>query len=415
MVENDLLVEIEKVVAKCTDHLEALNDRMAELDCLCALGATAYDQQWCKPELLDSAQPDQANVFYAENAYHPIQQNVLDDDRAFIPNDIHFDDISANENTDKGEKGRILVLSGPNQSGKSVYLKQCGIVCYLAHIGSYVPATKCRLSVVDKILTRIHSTDDVHSSLSTYSRDCCQMAYLLRNCTEHSLCLIDEFGKGTWTQDGIALMTSIIRNFDRSAANGQSRGPPKVLIATHFHELFQQNLIRETKYIRFYFMEIVTAEMAMVYGHGNDRNDRILIDDSHSNSNAMDVDGAEQDDDDAKASEQRVDDRDQHRVVHRGRGNGQYLTFLYKVKPGICDDSFGLECARSAGISELVRQRTKLVMDCVRNKSAIEPIESPNQQKVINTAKALWEMIKDGDDWKEGNKFSQLVEMIKNW
>ena len=413
MAENQLLVEVEKAVVNCMADLETLNDRLAEIDCLCALGATASFHRWCKPEFLDSNGPHQPNVFYAESAYHPIQRNHLDVDRAFIPNDIHFDDVSADESTGKGEHGRILVLTGPNQSGKSVYLKQCGIVCYLAHIGSFVPATKCRLSVVDKILTRIHSTDDVHSSLSTYSRDCCQMAYLLRNCTERSLCLIDEFGKGTWTKDGIALMTSIIRNFDRPSgggADGVGQGAPKVLIATHFHELFQQDLIQETNHIHFYFMEIVTAEMAAVFGRGTDTQNRIVVDDV-----SADADGDGEEDDDAKASEERDGDGDGDGRWTERRDKRQYLTFLYSVKSGVCNDSHGIECARSAGISEDVRIRTKMVMDAVQNKTAIEPVDGAQQQEVVRKAEAIWDMLKDGDDWKEGAKFAELVEKIRNW
>ena len=318
------------------------------------MAATAMQRQWCIPDIPDPKLNDAQDLsFDVEDGWHPIQKSFLCNDQQFIHNDIKFDHVF---DSNKCENGRIQILTGPNQSGKSVYLKQCGIICYLAHIGSYVPAKKCSLTITDKILTRIHCTDDINSSLSTYSRDCCQMSYLLRNATKNSLCLIDEFGKGTWNHDGIALMTSIINHYNKTI-------PPKILIATHFHELFQYDLIKETNYIRFYFMDIITSAM-----------------NNH-------------DDDEKK----------------------QDLTFLYKVKPGKCTKSFGIECAKSAGICVDVQNRTKEIMNAIQNKLPIEPMKDSNHDEIIKTGNEIKAILLSGNDWKRGDLFTKLIELVQHW
>jgi DNA mismatch repair protein MSH5 len=110
--------------------------------------------------------------------------------------------------------GFIQFITGPNSSGKSVYLRQVGTIVYLAHVGCFVPAQAARIGTVDKILSRAYTSDTVASMLSTFANDASQMAYMLRHCTSNSLLLMDEFGKGTATSDGISLLAATLEKLD---------------------------------------------------------------------------------------------------------------------------------------------------------------------------------------------------------
>ncbi|VDM58053.1 unnamed protein product [Angiostrongylus costaricensis] len=128
---------------------------------------------------------------------------------------------------------RIKVLTGPNACGKSVYLKQVGLLVYLAHIGSFVPAEVAHMGTVNRIMSRIYTTDSVLDGMSTFAKDLDQISVSLRRGNERSLIIIDEFGKGTLTEVGLSLLASSLSYW---AAKGQS-GCPHVFIASHFHAL----------------------------------------------------------------------------------------------------------------------------------------------------------------------------------
>ncbi len=140
----------------------------------------------------------------------------------FVPNDLR---LSVADH-------RFILLTGPNMGGKSTYLRQAGLLAIMAQIGSFVPARKMRLGIVDRIFTRIGAGDDLASGQSTFYMEMAEAANILRRCTQRSLLLIDEVGRGTGTLDGLAIAQSICEFL-----LGLEEQAPLVLFATHFHEL----------------------------------------------------------------------------------------------------------------------------------------------------------------------------------
>lgn len=146
--------------------------------------------------------------------------------------------------SDPGSDGRqypqALVLTGPNHSGKSVYLKQTAIIIYLAHIGSFVPASQATIGLTDKILTRISTRESMSGAESAFAIDLKQITLSTRCCTERSLVLVDEFGKGTNTDDGAALLAATLDYF-----LSLEQSAPRLLVATHFHEIFEGGYLEQ--------------------------------------------------------------------------------------------------------------------------------------------------------------------------
>ena len=145
----------------------------------------------------------------------------------------------------------MIMLTGPNYSGKSVYQKQVALIVYMAQVGCFVPANACTLGLTDKILTRITTKETVSKAQSAFMIDLQQIAIALTSCTPRSLVVIDEFGKGTDSFDGAGLAAGVFRHL---LTLGVAR--PKVLAATHFHEIFDLGLFEHVPYIRFAHMQV---------------------------------------------------------------------------------------------------------------------------------------------------------------
>ncbi|MDR1739976.1 MAG: DNA mismatch repair protein MutS [Bacteroidales bacterium] len=161
-------------------------------------------------------------IISIEEGRHPIIEMFLPQGEKYIPNNIYLD----------SEKQQILMITGPNMSGKSAVLRQTAIITYMAQIGSYVPATAARLSLIDKIFTRVGASDNLAAGESTFMTEMNEAANILNNATSQSLVLLDEIGRGTSTYDGISIAWAIAEYLHQ---NEQSR--PLVLFATHYHEL----------------------------------------------------------------------------------------------------------------------------------------------------------------------------------
>jgi DNA mismatch repair protein MutS len=210
--------------------LDALNERieplkrcaaaLSELDVLACFAERAQALDWSRPELHD------APGLHIERGRHPVVEAVRDE--PFEPNDLVLD--CAPEGT-AGRAGiRMLVITGPNMGGKSTYMRQSALIVLLAHIGSFVPATRAVIGPIDRILTRIGAGDDLARGQSTFMVEMSETSYILHHATSESLVLMDEIGRGTSTYDGLALADACARHL---AAVNRSY----TLFATHYFEL----------------------------------------------------------------------------------------------------------------------------------------------------------------------------------
>ena len=186
---------------------------VAELDVFCALAQVAGERRYVRPEMVDDSLID------VEEARHPIVE-------AFGAVDFVANDCAADA------EHRFLLITGPNMGGKSTYLRQTALLAVLAQMGSFVPARRARLGIVDRLFTRIGAGDDIAAGRSTFYVEMAETALILRRCTRSSLLLIDEVGRGTGTTDGLAIAQAISEYLI-----GLGDAMPIVLFATHFHEL----------------------------------------------------------------------------------------------------------------------------------------------------------------------------------
>ena len=198
--EIEIMHELVSFALTHAIKLVELTSIFSELDCLLSLAEAAKRLNYVRPTLTEENKLDIREGRYASNffmhvsilslfsmARHPLQELVVD---TFIPNDTLIGQV-------KPAKPQVIFLTGPNYSGKSVYLKHIALITFLAHIGSFVPAQEATIGLTDKIFTRIQSQESVSKLQSTFMIDLQQVSFALRNATRNSLVLIDEFGKGT--------------------------------------------------------------------------------------------------------------------------------------------------------------------------------------------------------------------------
>lgn len=219
--ESMIVSELEEDILDCEIQLRSTFGALAELDCILALAGCAADLNFVKPVIIDS-QLNASGSYFIKNGRHPLQELIIDGE--FIAND-----------TDIDESKRINVITGPNFSGKSCYTRQVGVLVYMAHIGSYLPCDQAHISITDQIMARISSVETCAVPQSSFQLDLTQMATLLRRSTPRTLCLIDEFGKGTAPISGIAVLTAALKKLSVIKC--------KVICTTHFLEIFSLNLL----------------------------------------------------------------------------------------------------------------------------------------------------------------------------
>jgi DNA mismatch repair protein MSH5 len=222
------------------EAITGASDLYGELDSLVALATAAEKYQWIAPQMTLS------NIIDIVGGRHPLQELLVP---SFIPNDCRI--VGGPGTEDSAEDGSsasdgkatagssMLVLTGPNNSGKSVYMKQVALIVYLAHIGSYVPASQATIGVTDRILTRIATRETVTDDESAFLIDLKQAAFSINFATRRSLILTDEFGKGTNTETGAGLFAALLTHF-----LDLGRDRPKVLAGTHFHDVFGSGFLR---------------------------------------------------------------------------------------------------------------------------------------------------------------------------
>ena len=222
-LESSLFDEVRKTLAAQINHLKAFAQIVAELDVYMSLALDAMKGNWAKPEVNNGTE------LYYENGRHPLVEDTLPAG-SFVPNNL---DIGS-------PQVQIMLITGPNMGGKSVFLKQTAIITILAQMGSFVPASAARLGVVDKIMTRIGAHDALGRGNSTFMVEMNETSHILASMTPRSLILLDEVGRGTSTFDGISIAWAIVEYLYKP------HGGPKVLFATHYFELVDL----ENKYAR---------------------------------------------------------------------------------------------------------------------------------------------------------------------
>ncbi|WP_339611272.1 DNA mismatch repair protein MutS, partial [uncultured Planktosalinus sp.] len=188
---------------------------IGRLDCLCSFAQHAAENNYTRPLLDDTFEID------IKDGRHPVIEKQLSPDEPFIPNDVFLD----------RDEQQIIMITGPNMSGKSAILRQTALIVLLAQIGSFVPARAVRMGCVDRIFTRVGASDNISMGESTFMVEMNETASILNNISERSLVLLDEIGRGTSTYDGISIAWAI------SEFLHQHPGRPKTLFATHYHEL----------------------------------------------------------------------------------------------------------------------------------------------------------------------------------
>jgi DNA mismatch repair protein MutS len=189
---------------------------VAQIDCLSSFATLAISDKYCKPIVNDSLKLD------IRNGRHPVIENCLEVGESYIPNDVYLDNMDQ----------QIIMITGPNMSGKSAILRQTALIVLMAQMGSFVPADSVTMGFVDKIFTRVGASDNISSGESTFMVEMNETASILNNISERSLILLDEIGRGTSTYDGISIAWSIteyIHEYPQKKA--------KTLFATHYHEL----------------------------------------------------------------------------------------------------------------------------------------------------------------------------------
>lgn len=281
------------------EALEEASDLCGELDSLLALALGADKYNLTMPQMTTT------NLIQIEGGRNLLQELVVP---SFIPNGTLLLGGSGNAAEDEtivsevmSDLPSLLVVTGPNHSGKSVYLKQVALIVYLAHIGSFVPADQACLGLTDRILTRIATRESVSRNESAFAIDLKQAAFSVNFATRRSLVLVDEFGKGTNTMDGAGLVTALLNHFANLGDEA-----PKVLAATHFHEIFENNLLQSSPRLVFAHMDV-----------------RVDLE---------------------------TDDMDDQ------------VTYLFQLKPGRSTSSFGSRCAAMNGVDAAVVRRAEALV-----------------------------------------------------
>ncbi|WP_280535826.1 DNA mismatch repair protein MutS [Halopenitus sp. POP-27] len=285
--EAELFGELRERVAARSGLLQSVGRTLAEIDVLCSLAEHAAANDWTRPTI---AEPGTLDI---EAGRHPVVERTTD----FVPNDLRLDE-------DRG----FLIVTGPNMSGKSTYMRQAALITLLAQIGSFVPARSARIGLVDGIYTRVGALDELAQGRSTFMVEMQELSNILHSATEESLVILDEVGRGTATYDGISIAwaaTEYLHNRVRA----------RTLFATHYHEL-----------------TTLADHLPRV------ENVHVAVDDGGTDA-------------DADAGD---------------------VTFLWTVREGPTDRSYGVHVADIAGVPDPVVDRAGEVLDRLREEKAIE-------------------------------------------
>ncbi len=214
-LEYELFCEVRDKVGAEVVRIQKTAKAVAAIDVLASLSLVAQRNNYVRPKI------NSTGVIDIKNGRHPVVEQMIENDM-FIANDTYLDN----------QKKRISIITGPNMAGKSTYMRQTALIVLMAQIGSFVPAEKANIGIVDRIFTRVGASDDLASGQSTFMVEMTEVANILRNATSKSLLILDEIGRGTSTFDGLSIAWAVVEHISNTKLCGA-----KTLFATHYHEL----------------------------------------------------------------------------------------------------------------------------------------------------------------------------------
>ncbi|YCJ91775.1 MAG: DNA mismatch repair protein MutS [Candidatus Karelsulcia muelleri] len=217
LIEKNIFYKLIDSLSKETERLQYNSKLIAEIDIFISFARSALENNYICPKLNESF-----NIFIKDGRHPVIEKQIYSsDNKSYIPNDIIMN------NNDS----QIIIITGPNMAGKSAILRQTALIILMAQIGSYVPASYASIGIIDKIFSRVGSSDNISMGESTFMKEMNETARIINNLSDRSFLILDEIGRGTSNEDGIALAWSIIEFLNKNIHK------PKTLFATHYHEL----------------------------------------------------------------------------------------------------------------------------------------------------------------------------------
>lgn len=213
--EYELFTDVRGRIAGEVRRIQQTASAVSDLDVLCSLAEAAERYDYCRPEM------DDGDVIEIMDGRHPVVERMTREDR-FVPNDTLLD----------REANRFLIITGPNMAGKSTYIRQVALIVIMAQMGSFVPASRARIGIVDRIFTRIGASDRLSRGQSTFMVEMCEVAHILKCATSRSLIILDEVGRGTSTFDGLSIAWAVAEYI-----HDERRLGARTLFATHYHQL----------------------------------------------------------------------------------------------------------------------------------------------------------------------------------
>ena len=214
-LESDLFVSLRDFLAARIKPVQETAEAVSEVDVLCSFAETAIQNNYSKPEISADGS------IQITNGRHPVVESLLTDE-LFVPNDTYIDN----------RENRLAIITGPNMSGKSTYMRQVAIITLMAQMGSFVPADYAKISVCDRIFTRVGASDDLAGGQSTFMVEMQEVSDILKYATHDSLVILDEVGRGTSTSDGVSIAEAVAEYISQTKSLSC-----KTLFATHYHEL----------------------------------------------------------------------------------------------------------------------------------------------------------------------------------
>jgi len=214
-LENEIFQSIRDTIYQEVERIQKTAAAIAQIDALASLAYVAERNHYIRPKINEKGR------IQILDGRHPVIEQMMDSD-AFVPNNTELDP----------DENRIAIITGPNMSGKSTYMRQTALLCLMAQMGSFVPAKEADICISDRIFTRVGASDDLASGQSTFMVEMSEVANILRNATKKSLIILDEIGRGTSTFDGLAIAWAVVEYIANTKVIGA-----KTLFATHYHEL----------------------------------------------------------------------------------------------------------------------------------------------------------------------------------